>query len=429
MASSFIDKATIRVIAGRGGDGAVAFHREKYVAAGGPDGGDGGRGGDIVCVVDDHMRTLMDFRYKRKYVAGNGMNGQGKRCSGKDGESLTIQVPRGTLLRDKATGGILHDMSDDAPFVVARGGKGGWGNQHFATPTRQVPRFAKPGLPGEDREIVLELKLLADVGLIGFPNVGKSTLLSAVSKAHPKIANYHFTTLFPNLGVVYVREGVSFVMADIPGIIEGASEGAGLGHDFLRHIDRCRLLIHLVDAAGSEGRDPVEDFETINTELRQYSPELAQRPQLVAANKCDLIAPEGREGLERLRRHVEAQGCRFFELSAATMQGTKDLMLAAAGMLSELPPIRRYEADYVPPLPQVDTSGALEYRKLDADYWSVEGPWLQSLLARVNLGDYESRLYFDRVLREAGVFQRLEELGIRDGDTVSIYDLEFEYQS
>ena len=429
MASSFIDKATIRVVAGRGGDGAVAFHREKYVAAGGPDGGDGGRGGDIVCVVDDHMRTLMDFRYKRKYVAGNGMNGQGKRCSGKDGESLTIQVPRGTLLRDKATGGILHDMSDDAPFVVARGGKGGWGNQHFATPTRQVPRFAKPGLPGEDREIVLELKLLADVGLIGFPNVGKSTLLSAVSKAHPKIANYHFTTLFPNLGVVYVREGVSFVMADIPGIIEGASEGAGLGHDFLRHIDRCRLLIHLVDAAGSEGRDPVEDFETINTELRQYSPELAQRPQLVAANKCDLIAPEGREGLERLRRHVEAQGCRFFELSAATMQGTKDLMLAAAGMLSELPPIRRYEADYVPPLSQVDTSGALEYRKLDADYWSVEGPWLQSLLARVNLGDYESRLYFDRVLREAGVFQRLEELGVRDGDTVSIYDLEFEYQS
>ena len=429
MASSFIDKATIRVVAGRGGDGAVAFHREKYVAAGGPDGGDGGRGGDIVCVVDDHMSTLMDFRYKRKYVAGNGMNGQGKRCSGKDGESLTIQVPRGTLLRDKATGGILHDMSDDAPFVVARGGKGGWGNQHFATPTRQVPRFAKPGLPGEDREIVLELKLLADVGLIGFPNVGKSTLLSAVSKAHPKIANYHFTTLFPNLGVVYVREGVSFVMADIPGIIEGASEGAGLGHDFLRHIDRCRLLIHLVDAAGSEGRDPVEDFETINTELRQYSPELAQRPQLVAANKCDLIAPEGREGLERLRRHVEAQGCRFFELSAATMQGTKELMLAAAGMLSELPPIRRYEADYVPPLPQVDSSGALEYRKLDADYWSVEGPWLQSLLARVNLGDYESRLYFDRVLREAGVFQRLEELGIQDGDTVSIYDLEFEYQS
>ena len=431
MASSFIDKATIRVVAGRGGDGAVAFHREKYVAAGGPDGGDGGRGGDILVVIDDHMSTLMDFRYKRKYVAGNGMNGNGRRCSGRDGESLTIKVPRGTLLRDKATGGILHDMSDpgEGPFVLAKGGKGGWGNQHFATPTRQVPRFAKPGLPGEDREVVLELKLLADVGLVGFPNVGKSTLLSVVSKAHPKIANYHFTTLFPNLGVVYVKEGVSFVMADIPGIIEGASEGAGLGHDFLRHIDRCRLLIHLVDVSGSEGRDPVEDFETINTELRQYSPELAERPQLVVANKCDLLPPEEREPIERLKRHVEALGYRFFELSAATQQGTRELMLAAAGMLSDLPPILHYEADYVAPEPKVDTSGALEYRKLDADYWSVEGPWLQSLLARINLGDYESRMYFDKVLREAGVFARLEELGIQDGDTVSIYDLEFEYQS
>ena len=229
MAASFVDKATIRVIGGKGGDGAVAFHREKYIAAGGPDGGDGGRGGDVIAVVDDHMSTLMDFRYKRKYVAGNGQNGSGNRCFGKDGESLTIRVPRGTLIRDKETGGILHDMSDDAPFVIARGGRGGWGNRHFATPTRQIPRFAKPGMPGQDREIVLELKLLADVGLVGFPNVGKSTLLSVVSKAHPKIANYHFTTLFPNLGVVYVSEGVSFVMADIPGIIEGASEGAGLG--------------------------------------------------------------------------------------------------------------------------------------------------------------------------------------------------------
>ncbi|MBQ7144914.1 MAG: GTPase ObgE [Oscillospiraceae bacterium] len=429
MASSFIDKATIRVAAGRGGDGAVAFHREKYVAAVGPDGGDGGRGGDVIVTVDDHMSTLMDFRYKRKYVAGNGMNGNGRRCSGKDGESLTIKVPRGTLIRDKATGGILHDMSGDEPFVVAKGGKGGWGNQHFATPTRQVPRFAKPGLPGEDREVVLELKLLADVGLVGFPNVGKSTLLSVVSKAHPKIANYHFTTLFPNLGVVYVKEGVSFVMADIPGIIEGASEGAGLGHDFLRHIDRCRLLIHLVDVSGSEGRDPVEDFETINTELRRYSEALAERPQLVVANKCDLLSPEDRAPIERLKAHVEKLGYRFFELSAATQQGTRELMLAAAGELAELPPILRYEPDYVAPLPTVDTSGELEYRKLDADYWSVEGPWLQSLLSRVNLGDYEGRIYFDRVLREAGVFTRLEELGIRDGDTVGIYDLEFEYQS
>ena len=428
MANGFIDKASIRVTGGRGGDGAVAFHREKYVAAGGPDGGDGGRGGDVVAVVDNHMSTLMDFRYKRKYAAGPGANGQGRRCSGRDGESLTIRVPRGTLIRDKETGGILHDMSDDAPFVVARGGRGGWGNQHFATPTRQVPRFAKPGLPGEDREIILELKLLADVGLVGFPNVGKSTLLSVVSKAHPKIADYHFTTLFPNLGVVYAGEGASFVMADIPGIIEGASAGAGLGHDFLRHIDRCRLLVHLVDVSGSEGRDPVEDFETINTELRAWSEALASRPQLVCANKRDLLGGD-REPIERLKSHVEGLGFPFFELSAAAHQGTRELVQAVAARLAELPPVLRYEADYTPPLPQVDSSGEVEIRRLDADYWSVEGPWLQSLLARVNLGDYESRMYFDRVLREAGIFDRLEALGIQDGDTVGIYDLEFEYQS
>ncbi len=428
MAAAFVDKATIRVIAGKGGDGAVAFHREKYVAAGGPDGGDGGRGGDIIVVVDDHMSTLMDFRYKRKYVAGNGMNGQGNRCSGKDGGSLTIRVPRGTLIRDKATGGIIRDMSDDQPFVIARGGNGGWGNRHFATPTRQVPRFAKPGLPGQDREIVLELKLLADVGLVGFPNVGKSTLLSVVSKAHPKIANYHFTTLFPNLGVVYVSEGVSFVMADIPGIIEGASDGAGLGHDFLRHIDRCRLLIHLVDVSGSEGRDPVEDFDAINQELHLYNEALANRPQIVAANKCDLLGND-REGLARLKAHVEAQGYRFFELSAAAHQGTQELMKAAAQMLSSLPPVIRYEPDYVPPEPVIDTSEELRIEKCDDDYWSIEGAWLQRLLQSVNFGDYESRMYFDRVLRESGVFERLEALGVKDGDTIGVYDLEFEYRS
>ena len=427
MAVSFVDKATIKVIAGNGGNGAVAFHREKYVAAGGPDGGDGGRGGDIIAVVDDHMSTLMDFRYKRKYVAGNGMDGQGKRCSGKDGESLTIRVPRGTLIRDKATGGIIHDMSDSEPFVIARGGRGGWGNKHFATPTRQVPRFAKPGMPGESREVVLELKLLADVGLIGYPNVGKSTLLSVVSKAHPKIANYHFTTLFPNLGVVYVDDGVSFVMADIPGIIEGASEGAGLGHDFLRHIDRCRLLIHLVDVSGSEGRDPVEDFDTINAELKSYSPELASREMLVVANKCDLLGDD-RTNLDRLREHVELQGYRFFEMSAAAHQGTRELMKAAAGMLSSLPPIIHYEPDYVAPEPETGSAEELTIEQHD-DYWTVEGPWLQRVMMSVNFGDYESRMYFDRVLREAGVFERLEKLGVKDGDTIGIYDLEFEYQS
>lgn len=426
MASSFVDKARISVHAGKGGDGAVAFHREKYVAAGGPDGGDGGRGGNVVFVVDDNMSTLMDFRYKRKYVAGNGANGQGKRCMGKDGETLYIKVPRGTVVRDTETGAIMHDMSTGENWVAAKGGRGGWGNMHFATPTRQVPRFAKPGLPGESHDITLELKLLADVGLVGFPNVGKSTLLSVVSKAHPKIANYHFTTLFPNLGVVYVDEGVSFVMADIPGIIEGASEGAGLGHDFLRHIDRCRLLVHLVDVSGSEGRDPVGDFDTINAELREYSPELAERPQIVVGNKCDLLG-DARENIDRLRAHVEELGYVFFEMSAVSHMGTRELVKECAHRLAALPPVSSFEADYVPPEPKVDTSGELIIEKFD-DMWLVEGPWLQRLVATVNFGDYESRMYFDRVLREAGVFKRMEEMGVRDGDTVSMYDLMFEYK-
>ena len=426
MASPFVDKVTIQVRAGDGGAGAVAFHREKYVAAGGPDGGDGGRGGNIVFTVDDHMSTLMDFRYKRKFVAGNGQPGQGKRCSGKDGESIVLKVPRGTVLRDADSGAIMHDMSSGEDYVACRGGRGGWGNKHFATPTRQVPRFAKPGLPGESHTITLELKLLADVGLVGFPNVGKSTLLSVVSNAHPKIANYHFTTLFPNLGVVYVDEGVSFVLADIPGIIEGASDGAGLGHDFLRHIDRCRLLIHLVDVSGSEGRDPVEDFEAINAELAQYNADLASRPQLVAANKCDLLE-EGSDNLERLRAHVEAKGLKLFELSAASTQGTRELMRAAAGELAHLPPVTVYEPDYVPPEPEIGTADDVQIRR-DGDVWIVEGDWLAKLVATVNFSDYESRMYFDRCLRSAGIFDRMEAMGVQNGDTVSIYDIEFEYQ-
>ena len=425
MASAFVDKARISIHAGKGGDGAVAFHREKYIAAGGPDGGDGGRGGDVVFSVDDNMSTLMDFRYKRKYTAGNGANGMGKRCYGKDGETLVIKVPRGTIVRDTATGAIMHDMSDGEDWVAAKGGRGGWGNLHFATPTRQVPRFAKPGLPGESHDVTLELKLLADVGLVGFPNVGKSTLLSVVSKAHPKIANYHFTTLFPNLGVVYVDEGASFVLADIPGIIEGASDGAGLGHDFLRHIERCRLLIHLVDVSGSEGRDPVEDFNAINAELREYNAELASRPQIVAANKCDLLAD--RENIERLREAAEKEGYRFFELSAITHQGTRELMGECARRLAELPPVQRFEADYVPPAPTIDTSEELSIQHFD-DMWVVEGPWLQRLVATVNFSDYESRMFFDRILRESGVFKRMEEMGVQDGDTVSMYDLMFEYK-
>ena len=422
---NFIDTARITVRSGNGGNGAVAFHREKYVAAGGPDGGDGGRGGNVILEINPHMSTLMDFRYKRKYVAGNGMDGQGKRCSGKDGEDLVIKVPRGTVVRDAETNEIICDMSETDRFVLARGGNGGWGNKHFATPTRQVPRFAKAGLPGQDRQVILELKLLADVGLVGFPNVGKSTLLSVVSKANPKIANYHFTTLYPNLGVVYVEEGTSFVMADIPGIIEGASEGAGLGHDFLRHIDRCRLLIHVVDVSGCEGRDPVEDFETINRELAEYSPQLAGRPMIVAANKID-IAPD-RTLVDKLKAHVEAKGMDFYEISAAAQKGVRELVYAAARALADLPPITVYEPTYVERPPQVDMSQPLSITRED-DVWLVEGPWLERLMSNVNFGDYESRNWFDRMLRESGLFERLEEMGIQDGDTVSMYNLEFEYQ-
>ncbi|MCI6054032.1 GTPase ObgE [Dysosmobacter sp.] len=427
MATSFIDKARITVRAGNGGNGAVAFHREKYVAAGGPDGGDGGKGGSIILQVDDNMSTLMDFRYKRKYVAENGADGMGGRKSGKDGASLTIRVPRGTLVRDAESGEIIKDMSDSEPYVLCRGGRGGWGNMHFATPTRQVPRFAKAGLPGESHDVLLELKLLADVGLIGFPNVGKSTLLSVVSKAQPKIANYHFTTLYPNLGVVWVEEGVSFVMADIPGIIEGASEGAGLGHDFLRHIDRCRLLVHLVDVSGSEGRDPVADFDAINAELAQYSPDLAKRPQIVCANKSDILDPDS-DNLTRLRSHVEAQGYTLLEISAAAHQGTAELVKKVAQMLSVLPPVTVYEPEYVPKPPVIDASAPLDIQRADDGTWLVEGPWLQRLMANVNFADYESRMWFDKTLRQSGLFQQLEDMGIQDGDTVSMYDFEFEYQ-
>ena len=425
MAAPFVDTAKITVRSGNGGNGVVSFHREKYVANGGPDGGDGGRGGNIVVEVNDHMSTLMDFRYKRKYTAGNGADGAGKRCTGRDGEDLIIRVPRGTVIRDAETREIIQDMSQTDRFVLCRGGRGGWGNQHFATPTRQVPRFAKAGLPGQSRDVVLELKLLADVGLVGFPNVGKSTLLSVVSRAQPKIANYHFTTLFPNLGVVYVEEGVSFVMADIPGIIEGAAEGAGLGHDFLRHIDRCRLLIHVVDVSGSEGRDPVADFEAINEELKQYSPELAGRKMIVAANKVDIM--EDSALLDRLRAHVEGLGLELVEISAAAHQGTRELVLRTAQLLQELPPVAVYEPTYVERPPEVDTDGAVDIQEFDGT-WVVDAPWLQRLIANVNFGDYESRNWFDQKLRQSGLFDKLEEMGIKDGDIVSLYDLEFEYQ-
>ncbi len=421
----FIDTAKISIRGGDGGNGAVSFHREKYVAAGGPDGGDGGDGGSVVLRVDDHMATLMDFRYQRKYAAPNGENGQGKRCSGRRGEDLVIRVPRGTVVRDAESGAVMHDMSDGADYVAARGGRGGWGNRHFATPTRQTPRFAKNGLKGEAREILLELKLIADVGLVGFPNVGKSTLLSVVSAARPKIANYHFTTLQPNLGVVRVDETTSFVLADIPGIIEGAAEGAGLGHGFLRHIDRCRLLVHLVDISGSEFRDPVEDFETINSELAGWSEALASRPQIVAANKCDL-ADETNEAAAKFRAYAAEHGLEVYEISAATGMGVQALIYAIARRLAGLPPVEYYEPEYVEPDFEPGRPEDVTVRHEDGVY-ILEGDWIDRIGGSVNFDDYESRMWFERMLRTSGMFARLEEMGIQEGDTVCIGDLEFEY--
>ena len=330
------------------------------------------------------------------------------------------------MVRDAETNQIIVDMSTGEDFVIAKGGRGGWGNAHYATATRQVPRFAKAGLKGQERDIILELKLLADVGLVGFPNVGKSTLLSVTSNARPKIANYHFTTLFPNLGVIYVDEGVSFVMADIPGIIEGAAEGAGLGHDFLRHIDRCRLLVHVVDVSGSEGRDPVDDFNAICDELANYSVDLSNRPMIVAANKIDLLPPDS-DNLQRLKACVEAAGCELYEISAGTTQGTRNLMRVVAEKLRTLPPVTIYEPEYVEAVPQAGDPTELQIEHLGST-WVITGTWLERLVMNINFDDYESRNYFDLQLRKSGLFARLEEMGIQDGDTVDIYDLQFDYQ-
>lgn len=420
----FIDIAKIKIKAGSGGNGAVSFRREKYVAAGGPDGGDGGKGGNVVFQVDDNLSTLADFRYKRKYAAQNGENGRGNRCFGRGGEDCVIRVPRGTLVKDAETGRLLADMSDDEPQIVAKGGRGGWGNTHFATPTRQVPRFAKPGTPGEEFEVQLELKLLADVGLVGYPNVGKSTLVSVVSEAKPNIANYHFTTLTPVLGVVRMGEGSSFVMADIPGLIEGAGEGVGLGHQFLRHVERCRLLVHIVDVAGSEGRDPKEDFEIINRELEKFNPELAQRPMLVAGNKCDLATDEQ---IGEFRQYVEGKGYSFFPIMAAIRYDVDPLLKKIQEMLQSLPPVRRFEAE---PAPQVEVE-TMENTQVQItrhdNVFMVEGKWLLQLINSVNFDDYESLQYFQRVLIQTGVIDALREAGCEEGDTVSMYDLEFDF--
>ena len=420
----FVDVAKIKIKAGDGGNGAVSFHREKYVASGGPDGGDGGRGGNVVFKVDDNLATLADFRYKRKYKAPNGQPGSGGRRNGKKGEDLVILVPRGTVIREVQSGRIMADMSDDCEFIAAKGGRGGWGNPHFATPTRQTPRFAKPGTPGEEWEVSLELKLLADVGLIGFPNVGKSTFISVVSQAKPIIANYHFTTLTPVLGVVSLGEGSSFVMADIPGLIEGASDGVGLGHEFLKHVERCRLLVHIIDAAGSEGRDPIEDFEKINEELVKFNPELAEREQIVVGNKIDLATDEQ---LENLNEYFTSRGYQFFTMCAPIVEGTKEIIDAVAAKLATLPPIKRYESEEIPA--EIFENGAKKgfNIEVEGDVYFVEAEWLLKILQRTDLDDYESLQYFQRVLRSSGVIDALVEKGIQPGDTVSIYDLEFDY--
>lgn len=420
----FVDKAIIQVKAGDGGNGAVSFHREKYVASGGPDGGDGGRGGNIVFTVDTGLNTLSDFRYKRKYTAGNGQAGGKKRCFGKMGEDLIIPVPEGTLIYDDETGRLMADMSAGEPFIAAKGGRGGWGNAHFATATRQAPRFAKPGVPGEGYRLRLELKLLADVGLIGFPNVGKSSLISVVSEAKPAIANYHFTTITPVLGVVRVGERNSFVMADIPGIIEGAAEGVGLGHEFLRHIERCRLLVHVVDVAGSEGRDPIADFEAINKELKEFSEELSERPMIVAGNKCDLATDQQ---LTAFEQEMQKRGLPYFPMMAAIAHGTDEIIKACAEALSKLPPVRRFEAEEIT-LPEESSFKDRSVQVIRQDgVFFVEAPWLLQLMRSVNFDDSESLQYFERVLRTAGVIDALEKAGVEEGDTVSIYDFEFEF--
>jgi len=420
----FVDIAKIKIKAGEGGNGAVSFHREKYVASGGPDGGDGGKGGNIVFIVDDNLATLADFRYKRKYTAENGKNGDAGRRNGRKAEDLIIKVPRGTIIREVESGTVMADMSDNDRFVAAKGGRGGWGNSHFATPTRQTPRFAKSGMPGEEWEITLELKLLADVGLLGFPNVGKSTLVSVISEAKPIIGNYHFTTITPVLGVVSLGEGNSFVMADIPGLIEGASEGIGLGHKFLRHVERCRMLVHIVDVAGSEGRNPIDDFNAINKELEQFDPELAKCPQIVAGNKIDLATDEQ---LAEFENYVKERGYEYFPIIAPIAEGTKELINAVWKMLQSLPPIKRYESQEIPlEFLEKKQNNGFKISVNDSVY-IVEAEWLIKILCKIDYDDYESLQYLQRVLQSSGIFDALREKGIQEGDTVSIYDIEFEY--
>ncbi len=423
----FVDNVKIHIKAGDGGNGAVSFRREKYVAAGGPDGGDGGHGGNVVFRVDPGSNTLLAFRYKHKFIAARGGDGKGAKCHGATAEDLVILVPPGTLIRDAETEKIIHDMSeeDGADFTACHGGRGGWGNRHFATPTRQVPMFAKNGTKGEEREVILELKMLADVGLIGYPSVGKSSILARVSAAKPKIADYHFTTLSPNLGVVRTGGENGFVAADIPGLIEGAADGAGLGHAFLRHIDRCRLLLHVVDISCFEGRDPIEDIRKINYELQRYSPALSERPQIILANKIDSLDRETVD-IPAFEEYVNANGWTLLYVSAVTGEGMEEMVRLVAERLSELPPMKVYGQEYAPEDAYVGGGKETAIRR-ENDTFYVEGEWLFNLMGQINFSDYESLNYFQRILQKSGVFEALEQKGCRDGHTVSIYDFEFDF--
>lgn len=426
----FIDRVKIYVKAGNGGNGSVSFRREKYVAKGGPDGGDGGNGGNVVFKIDRGMNTLTSFRYKRKFIAQNGGDGAGSKFHGKNGEDIIIPVPEGTLVRDVQSGKLLKDMSECDEWICAKGGRGGWGNKHFATPTRQIPMFAKSGRKGEEWELSLELKMLADVGLVGLPSAGKSSLLAAVSDAKPKIADYHFTTLSPNLGVVNVREGHGFVIADIPGLIEGASEGAGLGHEFLRHIERCRLLIQLVDVSCAEGRDPVDDIKTIDNELERFSHELATRPRIIAANKVDSLDREAVD-IEAFENYVKKTGRKLIYISAYTGENTDELIKTVDAMLEKLPPLKIYESEYEPEDKIISDGNNhdVTIEKTPEGVYVVEGEWLFNLVGQVNFQDRESLMFFQRVLLKSGVIEKLKEAGCHDGDTVSIYDFEFDFVS
>lgn len=424
----FIDKVKIYVKAGNGGNGCVSFRREKYVAKGGPDGGDGGHGGNVIFTIDKGSNTLLSFRYKRKFVAENGGDGAGAKFHGKNGADIIIKVPEGTIIKDEKSGKILKDMSSCQDWICAKGGRGGWGNKHFATPTRQIPMFAKSGTKGQEWELTLELKMLADVGLVGLPSAGKSSLLAAVSDAKPKIADYHFTTLSPNLGVINVRDGHGFVMADIPGLIEGASEGQGLGHAFLRHIERCRLLVQVVDISCYEGRNPIDDIVTIDEELTKFSPELATRPRIIAANKMDSLDTSIVD-VDAFESYVRERGWDLMYISAYTGENTEELVDKIDKMLLELPPLTIYEAEYAPEdaILSDGEDHAVTITKDDKGTYVVEGEWLYNLVGQVNFEDRESLMFFQRVLLKSGVIDKLKEAGCHDGDSVSMYDFEFDF--